>query len=99
MKLYVLAKSGRIEDAVDYLNEDFIRSGGKIYEYFYDVINILSQEVRNIEDMELKAKYAELCIKMDDSANMISDRTIEEHLVGHFLHNSPKARKFALEKM
>ena len=81
LKLYVLAKSGRIEDAVDYLNEDFLRSGGKTFEYFYDVINTLSQEVRNIEDMELKAKYTELCIKMDDSAYMISDVTLEDKLI------------------
>ena len=81
LKLYVLAKSGRIEDAVDYLNEDILRSGRKTLDYFYDVINTLSQEVRNIEDMELKAKYTELCIKMDDCANMISDATLEDRLI------------------
>ena len=83
LKLYALAKSGRIEDAVHYLNEDLLRSGGKKFEYFYDVINTLSQEVRNIEDMELKAKYTELCIKMDDSAYMISDATLEDMLISN----------------
>ena len=81
LTLYVLAKSGRIEDAVDYLNENFLRSEGKTFEYFYDVINTLSQGVRNVEDMEVKAKYTELCFKMDNSAKMISDRTMEEHLI------------------
>ena len=78
-----MAKSGRIEDAFDYLNEDFLRSEGRTFDYFHDVINTLSQEVGNIEDMELKAKYSDLCIKMDDSANMImiSDVTLEDALI------------------
>ena len=69
------------DDAVDQLDEEFLKSEGKTYEYFYDVITILSQGVRDVEDMELKAKYTELCFKMDNSANMISDRTLEEHLI------------------
>ena len=83
LKLYVLAKSGRTEDAVDHLYGDYLRSEaeGKIFEYFYDIINTLSQRVQNVEDRELTKKYADLLFKMDDSANLISDKTMEEDLI------------------